>query len=60
MTKKDADEHFVVILSDANLDIYGIHPSMLGTILASDDRCVCVYVCLCAMDVQHQIFPVLD
>lgn len=40
MTKKDADEYFVILLSDANLDIYGIHPSMLGKILGSDERYV--------------------
>jgi hypothetical protein len=39
VTRKDADEFFVILLSDANLDIYGIHPSMLGRILGSDERC---------------------
>jgi hypothetical protein len=39
VTRKDADEYFVILLSDANLDIYGIHPSMLGRILGSDERC---------------------
>lgn len=40
VTRKDADEYFVIMLSDANLDIYGIHPTMLGKILASDERYV--------------------
>ena len=38
VSRKEGDEYFVVVLSDANLDIYGIHPRDLGKILASDDR----------------------
>ncbi|KNC71405.1 hypothetical protein SARC_16056, partial [Sphaeroforma arctica JP610] len=35
--EKEGDEHFVMILSDANLEIYGIHPKELGRVLASHD-----------------------
>jgi hypothetical protein len=36
--REDADERFVVVLSDANLDRYGIPPRMLGDILRSAPR----------------------
>lgn len=36
--REDADERYVVILSDANLDRYGIPPSDLGDILRSAPR----------------------
>ncbi|TPX37183.1 hypothetical protein SmJEL517_g01076 [Synchytrium microbalum] len=38
ITKVDADDYFVVILSDANLRRYGIRPQELGAILDSDSR----------------------
>eukprot|EP01134_Creolimax_fragrantissima_P006850 CFRG6850T1 len=38
VTEKPGDEHFVMILSDANLEIYGIHPKELGKVLASNDE----------------------
>jgi von Willebrand factor A domain-containing protein 8 len=34
----DAEQHFVVVLSDANLERYGIHPSQLGRILSAEPR----------------------
>src|SRR5690606_6732781 len=34
----DADEHFLVVLSDANLRRYGIRPSELAAALTSDPR----------------------
>ncbi|CAL4081731.1 unnamed protein product, partial [Meganyctiphanes norvegica] len=34
--KVDADEKFVILLSDANLERYGIHPRSLTNILTSD------------------------
>lgn len=38
MAKEDCDEAIVVILSDANLQRYGIHPSKLATILTSSNK----------------------
>ena len=38
VAKDDADEHFVILLSDANFDRYGIRPSNFGEILTSDDE----------------------
>ena len=38
MAAKEADEHFVVILSDANLERYGIPAEDLGKILTSDSQ----------------------
>ncbi|CAH0398204.1 unnamed protein product [Chilo suppressalis] len=38
LASEDADEAIVLILSDANLRRYGIHPKELGTILTSDHR----------------------
>ncbi|OQR83325.1 hypothetical protein ACHHYP_14843 [Achlya hypogyna] len=35
---KDGDEYFVFVVSDANLDRYGIHPKVLGRALAADGR----------------------
>ena len=34
----EGDEHFVIILSDANLERYGINPSKLGRLMNSDPR----------------------
>jgi len=36
MAKADADEKFVFVISDANLERYGIHPKELAKILVSD------------------------
>merc|ERR1711916_56947 len=36
LAKEDADERFVIVLSDANLDRYGIPPSKLGRVLVSN------------------------
>lgn len=36
--EEDADERYVIILSDANLDRYGIHPSQLGRVLTSNPK----------------------
>jgi len=35
--KQEADEHFVIVLSDANLDRYGIPPRKLAEILTMND-----------------------
>lgn len=34
----DADEHFVVVLSDANLERYGIPAGQFGKVLTSDPK----------------------
>lgn len=34
----DADEHFVVVLSDANLERYGISAKDFGKVLTSDSK----------------------
>lgn len=36
LAARPADERFVVVISDANLDIYGISPQRFGRLLASD------------------------
>ncbi|KAJ8310233.1 hypothetical protein KUTeg_012098 [Tegillarca granosa] len=38
LATEDADEHFVIILSDANFDRYGISPRKFGEILKSNDK----------------------
>ncbi|EQC29691.1 hypothetical protein SDRG_12691 [Saprolegnia diclina VS20] len=38
VTNADGDEYFVFVVSDANLDRYGIHPKVLGRELAADSR----------------------
>ncbi len=38
VAKQDADEHFVIVLSDANLDRYGIRPRHLRPIMTADER----------------------
>jgi hypothetical protein len=38
ITKEDVDERFVVVLSDANLDRYGIRPKRLADILTMNDE----------------------
>ncbi|KAJ3102237.1 hypothetical protein HDU97_000673 [Phlyctochytrium planicorne] len=38
VVEEDADDHFVIILSDANLRRYGIHPSEIAKILDSDEK----------------------
>ncbi|KAL8625507.1 hypothetical protein ACOMHN_014596 [Nucella lapillus] len=35
--QEEADEHFVIVLSDANFDRYGIRPARFGEILTSDE-----------------------
>ena len=37
IVKQEADEHFVIVLSDANLDRYGIRPKKLAEILSMND-----------------------
>lgn len=37
MASKEADEKFVIILSDANLDRYGIRPSQFAEIMTEDE-----------------------
>ena len=34
---EDADEHFVIVLSDANLERYGIRPKAFSDILSSNE-----------------------
>ena len=38
LAKEEADEYFVIMLSDANLDVYGIPPERLGNILTMDEK----------------------
>lgn len=38
LAEEDADEHFVIVLSDANFDRYGIPPRRFGQILRSNDK----------------------
>ncbi|XP_033638187.1 von Willebrand factor A domain-containing protein 8-like [Asterias rubens] len=38
IAKEEADERFVIILSDANLDRYGISPKLFGQSLTADDE----------------------
>uniref|UniRef100_A0A7N8XB65 von Willebrand factor A domain-containing protein 8 n=1 Tax=Mastacembelus armatus TaxID=205130 RepID=A0A7N8XB65_9TELE len=38
LAKEEADEHFVVVLSDANLERYGIRPERFAQVLTSDPQ----------------------
>ncbi|XP_072301028.1 von Willebrand factor A domain-containing protein 8 [Eucyclogobius newberryi] len=38
LSKEEADEHFVVVLSDANLERYGIQPERFSSVLTSDPQ----------------------
>ena len=38
VVNEDADDYFVFVVSDANLQRYGIEPHELGSVLISDDR----------------------
>ncbi|XP_063429829.1 von Willebrand factor A domain-containing protein 8-like [Mytilus trossulus] len=38
LAEEEADEHFVILLSDANFDRYGISPRRFGQILRSNDK----------------------
>ncbi|KAH3874341.1 hypothetical protein DPMN_037583 [Dreissena polymorpha] len=38
LAKEEADERFLIVLSDANFDRYGIPPTNFGQILRSDDN----------------------
>lgn len=38
LTREEADEHFVVVLSDANLERYGIRPERFAQVLTSDPQ----------------------
>ncbi|GFS38586.1 von Willebrand factor A domain-containing protein 8 [Nephila pilipes] len=38
ITKRDADEYFVIIMSDANFDRYGISPRSFSKLLTSDPK----------------------
>ncbi|GFY55984.1 von Willebrand factor A domain-containing protein 8 [Trichonephila inaurata madagascariensis] len=38
ITKQDADEYFVIIMSDANFDRYGISPKSFSKLLTSDPK----------------------
>ena len=37
ITNEEADEHFVIVLSDANLDRYGIRPRHLADALTANE-----------------------
>ncbi|CAK6967706.1 von Willebrand factor A domain-containing protein 8 [Scomber scombrus] len=38
LAREEADEHFVVVLSDANLERYGIRPERFANVLTSDPQ----------------------
>jgi len=38
VVEEDGDDYFVFVVSDANLDRYGIHPKVLGHELLADKR----------------------
>lgn len=38
LSREDADEHFVVVLSDANLERYGIRPERFANVLTADPQ----------------------
>lgn len=38
LSREEADEHFVVVLSDANLERYGIQPERFAQVLTSDPQ----------------------
>lgn len=38
LAQEEADEHFLVVLSDANLERYGIRPERLANVLTSDPQ----------------------
>lgn len=38
LAREEADEHFVVVLSDANLERYGIRPERFAQVLTSDPQ----------------------
>lgn len=38
VAQEEADEHFVVVLSDANLERYGIQPERFARVLTSDPQ----------------------
>uniref|UniRef100_A0A8D3BWW5 von Willebrand factor A domain-containing protein 8 n=1 Tax=Scophthalmus maximus TaxID=52904 RepID=A0A8D3BWW5_SCOMX len=38
LAREEADEHFVVVLSDANLERYGIRPERVARVLTSDPQ----------------------
>lgn len=38
LAREEADEHFVVVLSDANLERYGIQPERFARVLTSDPQ----------------------
>lgn len=38
LAREEADEHFVVVLSDANLERYGIRPERFASVLTSDPQ----------------------
>lgn len=38
LARVEADEHFVVVLSDANLERYGIQPERFAQVLTSDPQ----------------------
>lgn len=38
LAEEEADEHFVIVLSDANFDRYAISPKRFGEILRSNDK----------------------
>lgn len=71
ITREDADDYFVFLISDANLSQYGITSKMVQNLINTDSR-VHVYVIFIAStgggteikefkkDMPNNIFPVLD
>ena len=37
LSEEEADEHFVIVLSDANFDRYGIRPQRFAQVLTSNE-----------------------
>ena len=46
IAKEEADDHFVIVLSDANFDRYGISPRSFSRVMDSDPKvnCYCMFI----------------
>lgn len=53
--REDADERFVIMLSDANLDRYGIHPRHLGNALTQEQntKAFCIMIGSLGEQAEH-------
>jgi von Willebrand factor A domain-containing protein 8 len=56
ITKEDVDEKFVIVLSDANLERYGIPPKKLSEILSMDDEVNAFVIFIGSLGDQAQRF----